>query len=95
MTATVDVEPQTGSSDHDAVLGLLAEVLATVGGLARTTGRADDATRTDRIKLLEKLSKAAAAAAAQAAEIVVFARLAGRPAARRPDGRSPARRRHR
>lgn len=72
MTATVDVEPETGSTDGDAVLGYQSQVLATLGGLAHGTGGVDDATRIDRITLLEKIKSAAAAA--QAAEIVAFAR---------------------
>jgi hypothetical protein len=72
MTAIIDVEALTGSSDGDAVAGYLAEVLRTVGGLASGTGQVGDATRIDRISLLEKIK--AAAAAAQAAEIVAFAR---------------------
>ena len=72
MTATMDTGLGTGSSGGDAVIGHLAEVLTTLRDLAHGTGRVDDATRVDRIGLLERIK--AAAAAAQAAEIVAFAR---------------------
>ena len=54
------------------MVGYLSEVLTAVGGLAAGAGRVDDATRADRIRLLERVK--AAVAAAQAAEIVQFAR---------------------
>ncbi len=72
MTVTVDVEPEAGASDGDAVAGWLGGVLTALGGLAAATARIGDAARVDRIALLERVK--AATAAAQAAEIVAFAR---------------------
>ena len=72
MTATVDVEPETGPFDGDAVTGWLGEVLTGLSGLAAGTVAVDDPTRIDRIALLERVK--AAAAAAQCAEVVGFAR---------------------
>ena len=72
MTATVDVEPERGWPEDDAVTGWLAEVLSTLGGVAAGMAGVPDAIRINRIAALERIK--GAAAAAQAAEIVGFAR---------------------
>ena len=73
MTTTVGAASELGfAAGCDAVAGYLSEVLTALGGLAAGTGRVDDATRVDRISLLEKIK--GAVAAAQAAEMVQFAR---------------------
>ena len=83
MTTTVEAGPESWLADGgDPVVGYLSEVLTAVGGLAAGAGRVDDATRADRIRLLERVK--AAVAAAQAAEIVQFAR--SQVARQRDDG---------
>ena len=70
MTATIANAPDLGS-EGDAVLGYLAEVLGSLGGLVPGGGTVTDAIRIDRIAMLEQIK--GAVAAVQAAETVKFA----------------------
>ena len=96
MTATIANAPELGS-DGDAVLGYLAEVLGSLGGLVPGGGTVTDAVRIDRIAMLEQIK--GAVAAVQAAETVKFAqsqvaaqqRRRGRLPQTRPGHRRPDR----